>query len=144
MKMILCSFALMALTCCARAQLVTNQPARLETKIISSEGKIGPGVNGSSINAGPDSTFPGNMEKDTVTSPGHESELQWTFVGRNRDKDVYRFTFTRFTKSGSTNKTTTSKEVQFDGKRIIVFEDGFHAVVMESPSEEDLKTVQKR
>jgi hypothetical protein len=38
------------------------------------------------------------------------------------------------TKAGSSGKVTTSKEIQFDGKQIIDFEDDLHTVVMESPS----------
>ena len=90
----------------------------------------------------PDGNYPGNISSNTVTSPGHESKLEWTFIGRNGDKDVYRFTFTRKTKKDSSSQTTASKEVQFDGKKVIVFEDELHCVVMESPSAEDLKTAQ--
>jgi hypothetical protein len=93
----------------AGAQLVTNQPARLKTKVNSYEGKINSGVRGTEINFVPESTYFGNGGADTVTSSGHESELKWTFVGRSKDKDVYRFTFSRMTKAGSSDKTTTSK-----------------------------------
>jgi hypothetical protein len=140
------SVVLVGLTFCANAQLSTNQPSRFKTKVISYEGKIGSGVNGSTTNFVPVNTGAGGS--DTVTSPGHESELKWTFVGRNGDKDVYWFTFTRTTtKTPSPGRTTkdkitTAKEVQFDGKQIVVFKDELHLVVMESPSAEDLKTAQ--
>ena len=140
MKILFLSLVLIGLTFCATAQISTNQPSRFKTKVISYEGKIGSGVNGSAVSFVP--ADPGTGGGDTVTSPGHESELKWSFVGRNGDKDVYRFTFTRMTKAGSSNKTTTSKEVQFDGKQVIVFEDDLHTVVMESPGAEDLKTAQ--
>jgi len=78
-----------------------------------------------------------------VTSPGHESELKWVFVSRNKNKDVYQITFTRQVKKESADLTTSSREIQFDGKKMIVFEDELHAVVVESPSEKDLKTAQK-
>ena len=78
----------------------------------------------------------------TVTNPGYESDLKWVFLGRNGDKDVYRFSFTRRTKVNSPDKTTTSKEVLFEGRRSIVFEDDLHAVIIESPSEQDLKTAE--
>ena len=122
----------------ASAQLVTNQPSRFKTKVVSYEGKIGSVINGSAVGFVPNDPGTG-----MVTISGHESELKWTFVGRNGDKDVYRFTFTRKTKAGASDKTTTSKEIQFDGKQVIVFEDDLHAVVMESPSAEDLKSAQK-
>jgi hypothetical protein len=66
-------------------------------------------------------------------------ELKWTFIGRNGSKDVWHFTFTRMTKAGSSDKTTTAREIQFDGKQIVVFKDDLHTVIMESPSTEDLK-----
>jgi len=141
MKIFLLSIVLFALTFCATAQISTNQPSRFKTKVVSYEGKIGSGVNGSVVSFVPND--PGTGGGDTVTTSGHESELKWSFVGRNGDKDVYRFTFTRMTKVGSSNKTTTSKEIQFVGKQIIVFEDDLHTVVMESPSAEDLKSAQK-
>jgi hypothetical protein len=137
MKIILFSVILIGLTFCAIAQISTNLPARLKTKVVCS----GSGVSGTSVAMAPDSTYPGNGGEDNVTSPGIEHELKWTFVGRNGNKDVWNFTFTRMTKAGSSDKTTTSKEVQFDGKQTIVFEDGLHTVVMESPSAEDLKPV---
>src|ERR1035437_10194607 len=118
MKTILLSIILISLTFCATAQIVTNQPARLKTKVISYEGKIGSGTRGVEINSIPDGTYFGNGGRDTVTSSGHESELKWSFVGRNRDKDVYRFVFTHMTKAGLSDKITTSKEIQFDGKQI--------------------------
>ena len=140
MKTFLLAVVLFALTFCASAQILTNQPSRFNTKVISYEGKIASGVNGSAAGFVPNN--PGTGGSGKVTSPGHESELKWSFVGRNGDKDIYRFTFTRMTKAGSSDKTTTSKEVQFVGKQIIVFEDELHTVVMESPSAEDLKTAQ--
>ena len=147
MKTLLVSIVLFALTFCANAQLSTNQPSRFKTKVISYQGKIGSGVNSSAT-----SFFPvdaGTGGSDTVTSPGCESELKWTFVGRNGAKDVYLFTFTRTTtKTPSPGRTTkdkitTAKEIQFEGKQIVLFEDELHAVVMESPSPEDLKSAQK-
>ena len=142
MKTFLLSSVLIGSMFCANAQFSTNQPSRFKTKIVAYEGKVGSGVNGSTVSGVPNN--PGTGGSDTVTSPGHESELKWTFVGRNGNRDVYRFTFTRMTKAGSSDKTTTSKEVQFDGKRIVVFEDALHAVVMESPKAEDLKTTRMR
>jgi len=135
---------LLVLTCSAGAQTVTNEPARLKYKVTCYEGKVGSRISGSGVLLAPDGTYPGNISVMSVTSAGHESELKWTFVGRSRDKDAYRFTFTRMTKVGSLGKTTTSKKVQFGGKQIVVFEDELHTVVMESPSAEDLKSAQKQ
>jgi len=140
MKILFLSIILIGLTFCAAAQISTNQPSRFKTKVISYEGKVGSGVNSSAVSFVP--ADPGTGEGDTVTTSGRESELKWAFVGRNGDQDVYRFTFTRMTKAGLSGKTTTSKEIQFDGKQIIIFEDDLHTVVIESPSAEDLKTAQ--
>src|SRR5450432_3616914 len=83
----------------ASAQLVTNQPSRFKTKVVSYEGKIGSVINGSAVGFVPNDPGTG-----MVTISGHESELKWTFVGRNGDKDVYRFTFTSMTKAGVSDK----------------------------------------
>jgi len=139
MKTIIVSTVLFALTFHATAQLVTNQPARLKWKVEWSEGKINSGTGGNSVNLAPENINFGNGGEDTCTSPGWEHDLKWTFIGRNREKDVYRFTFARKTKKDSSSQTTTSKDIQFDGKRVIVFEDELHTIVMESPNEIDLK-----
>jgi hypothetical protein len=141
-KAILPSVVLIGLTFCTSAQILTHQPARLKSKIISYEGKMGSGTRGVAINFAPERISPGTGGSDKITSPGHESELKWTFIGRNGNKDVYRFTFARRTKRDSSSQTTTAKEIQFDGKQIVVFEDDLHCVVMESPNEEDLKSAQ--
>lgn len=138
--LILISFAIAV---CVNAQLVTNQPARLKTKVVCYEGKIGSGVRTSGVDLASDNTYPGYVGGIVSTTPGQEHDLKWSFVGRNGSKDVYRFTFKRMMKKDSSSPTTNSKEVQFDGKQIIVFEDELHTIVMESPSEEDLKPAQK-
>ncbi|HZF02551.1 MAG TPA: hypothetical protein VE344_11745 [Methylomirabilota bacterium] len=142
MKTILFSIVLIGLTFCANAQISTNQPARLKTKVTCYEGKIDSGVDTRSVDLASDNTYPGYVGGDDNTTLGAEHSLKWSFVGRNGSKDIYRFTFTRMTKKGSSSLTTDSKEIQFDGKQIIVFEDELHTVVMESPSTEDLKKAQ--
>src|SRR5476649_1275111 len=114
MKTIIIAAILLGTIFYASAQLVTNQPSRFKTKVVSSFGKNGSGASGSIVSFVPIESGTGGS--DTVTTSGHESELKWTFIGRNQDKDVYRFIFTRMTKAGSSDKTTTSKEIQFDGK----------------------------
>lgn len=125
----------------AGAQLVTNQPARFQMKVVCYDGKIGSSSFSTSIAPTPEGIAPGNETRNTVTTPGHESELSWVFVGRNKDKDVYHFTFMRNTKPDGLSKTTTSRNFLFDGQRTVIFEDDLHAVVVESPSTEDLKNV---
>ena len=139
LKMILPGLVFSGLVFGANGQMVTNQPARFKTKVICYEGKMDSGDSSTGVNPSPEFTFPGTENKHEVTSPGRESELVWSFVGRNKNKDVYRFTFTRMTKAGDSSKTTTSKECLFDGSQIIVFSDDLHTVVMKSPSAEDLK-----
>jgi hypothetical protein len=58
-------------------------------------------------------------------------------------KDVYHFSFTRTMKDGA-SKTGSSKEVQFDGKRAVIFEDELHRVIIDTPSEQDLKDAAAR
>jgi hypothetical protein len=136
MKPIFLFIVLISLTFCASAQISTNQTARLNTKVICYDS----GISSSDVvSLAPDSTYPGNGGEQNITSPGVERELKWTFVGRNGSKDVWHFTFTRMTKIGSSDKTTTTKEIQFNGKQIIVFKDDLHTVIMESPSAENLK-----
>lgn len=99
----------------------------------------------SSIDTFPEATFTGSGGTDICTSPpGAEHTLKWTFIGRNQGCDVYQFTFTRLTKTGSSRQTTTSSLIQFDEKRIVVFDDDLHQVVMDASKPEDLKTVEQR
>jgi len=143
MKTFLLSIVLLVLAFCSIAQIVTNEPARLKTSITCYEGKIGSGSSSGAVSFAPEATYPGTSGRHKSTSPGFEHELEWTFVGRNGNKDVYRFVFTGRTKAGSSGKTTVSKEVQFDGKQVIVFEDELHTVVLESPSETDVQSAEK-
>jgi hypothetical protein len=63
--------------------------------------------------------------------PGKVSEIEWSFVERRGNKDVYRFT--RRFPSDSGAASTTSKSVEFSESRVVVFEDKFQAVVIEPP-----------
>jgi hypothetical protein len=139
MKMLLTFLLLLGFVFGASAQIVTNQSARLKTKVVFYEGKIGSGIMGSSIDPSPEDTMPGSKVRNEDTSGGQKSELAWTFVGRSGDKDVYHFTFSRMTKAGVSAKVTTSKDVLFDGRRAVIFEDDLHTVLIESPTAEDLK-----
>jgi len=140
MKIILLCLVFSGLASGSNGQMVTNQPARFKTKVISYEGKIGSGDSAATVSPSSELTLPGTeTNSQVVTSPGRESELTWSFVGRNKDKDVYHFTFTRMTKAGDSSKTTSSRECSFDGRQIVVFTDDLHTVVMENPSAEELK-----
>ena len=139
MKTIAISIFLLGTIFCASAQLVTNEPARLKWQISWFEGTTNSGTCGHTITFQPDSIHFGDSGADILTSRGREHELKWTFIGRNDNKDVYRFTFHRMTKAGSPEKSFTSKDIQFDGKRTVVFRDDLHTVVMETPSAEESK-----
>jgi hypothetical protein len=139
MKTILLFLVLVGFVFSVSAQNLTSQTtARLKFKIACFEGKLNSGP--SSICSEPDTVFPGVTESITIASPDM-IKLTCAFVGRNEDKDVYRFSIKHLTNAGLS--TGTSKEVQFDGKQVIVFQDDLYRVVMESPSAEDLKSAQK-
>lgn len=140
LKIILSWLMISGLVFGANGQIATNQPARFKTKVICYEGKIDSGDSSATVSPSPELTLPGTVTNtDVITSPGRESELTWTFVGQNKDKDVYHFSFTRMTRAGDSSRTTSSKECSFDGRQIIVFSDNLHTVVMESASPVDLK-----
>jgi preprotein translocase subunit SecD len=65
--------------------------------------------------------------------PGIVSEIEWQFVQRQGDKDVYRFT-RRFPVDGLAT-TVKSNSVEFASARVVVFQDQWQAVVMEPDTE---------
>jgi hypothetical protein len=136
-KLIL-TFAVVGFAFASVAQIDTNQPARFKTKVVSYEGKVGSGTSSSAISPTPSAIFPKNETRNIITSPGHESDLRWFFLGRDGNKDVYHFTFTRMTNVNSSVKTTTSRDCSFEGRPVIVFTDNLHTVVMESPGKKDI------
>ena len=146
MKAILSLLLLVGFVFSAGAQIDTNKPARFKTKIVSYELKAGSGLTNSSntsLGPTPEEISPGAESTDVITSPGRESELKWKYIGRMGGKDVYHFSFTRTEKNGAT-KTGSSKEVLFDGKQAVIFEDELHRVIIDSPSEQDLKDAAPR
>jgi len=141
MKTILLFLVLVGLAFSGSAQNLTSQTtARLKFKVTCFEGKLNSGP--SSICSEPDTVSPSVIESIAITSSGMTNELTWAFVGRNKGKDVYRFSFRRLTKAGLSSQTAASKEVQFNGKQVIIFQDDLYRVVMESPTEDDLKKAQ--
>lgn len=133
--------ALLALALQAGAELITNLPARLAWKMEYHQ-KSDPGINGTDVNPSPGAIYPGNSMEDTCTTRGHEYDLKWAFLGRDGNHDVYRFTFIRDTKQrgGPPVQTTTTKDVEFDGKEVVVFDDDLHTVIMKSPDQSDLQS----
>jgi hypothetical protein len=65
------------------------------------------------------------------TTGGDTTEIEWAFLGHRGDKDAYRLTH-RFP-ANTPNPGVSSKEVEFTGKRIVVFQDTEHYTVVESP-----------
>jgi hypothetical protein len=143
MKTIAVVLGLCAIGLRAEAQLVTNQPARYPCKIVCFE-KANPGIRDTCINPTPDSVNPGDHGEETCTSSESGYTLKWRFAGRNRDGDVYDYTFGHSTDPGDPSlQTDAFKEIQFNGKPMVVFDDAFYQVLMKSPDPEDLKPSQK-
>jgi len=67
--------------------------------------------------------------KITCGFPGQVSEIEWLFVERRNDKDVYRFT--RRFPSDTPATSTTHKTVEFSDTRVVVFEDQKQATIIE-------------
>jgi len=135
MRAILTLLLLVGIASSATAQMVTNGTARFKTLVTC---KTGSSLTATG-NPSPANTSIGFESKDVGTTPGREYELAWKLVGKKGDKDVYHFTFTRVTKAGVRDKTTSSKEVEFEGKRVVVFGDELHLVVMDVPTDGKLK-----
>jgi len=144
MKTLLVSILLSGLVLSASAQLITNVTSKLKTKITLIEGKgTKHGSSAAYINLVTEGKFKPDARDKIIKGTRDSSELHYRLLGKNQGKDIYHFSFTRFTTTNSTSNTTTSKEVQFDGKRVVVFEDELHTVIMESPSPADLKEGQE-
>jgi hypothetical protein len=114
--------------------------ARFPYKIMIWEGKEGSGLSSGEIVTEPSTVTTNATTKHISTTVGQEHELQRVFVGQAGKQDVYRFTYKR--PADGTNllqQVTTSKEVKFDGTRLVIFEDARRIIVMSSPTEEDIK-----
>lgn len=97
-------------------------------------GKIGSRSNCSSIIAKPDenvSNFKINNVKLTCGHPGKVSEIGWKFIKHENNKDMY--SFKRVFPADANEYTETSKTVAFDENQIIVFQDEYQVIVIDSP-----------
>jgi hypothetical protein len=108
-----------------------NSP-HLRVEIICHNGKLNSGSSCTSHAPKPGNP-PGKSGKMTCGFPGKVSEITWTFIERRDGKDVYDFT-RRFPLK-SENTATQTKQVQFTGKPVTVFEDTDQVIVMQSPKE---------
>ena len=124
----------------------TNETtARFPYKITTWEGKESSGVSVEQIVIEPSTVTTNATTKHISTTVGQEHELQCVFTGHAGKQDVYRFTYQR--PAEGTNllqQVTASKEVKFDGTRLVVFEDARRIVVMSSPTEADIKQASQR
>ena len=119
--------------------------ARFPFKVVAYEGKEGSGVSVGDIVTEPSTVTTNTISSHKSTTPGQEHELRQDFVGHGGKKDVYRFTYVRPKNGTNTNQQiTTSKEVQFDGNRVVVFKDANRTIVMSSPTEADIKLAKQR
>jgi len=114
--------------------------ARFPYKIMTWEGKEGSGVSAGEIVTEPYTVTTNSASTHTSTTAGQEQELQWAFTGQAGKQDVYRFTYKRpVDGTNLLQQVITSKEVNFNGARLVVFEDARRIIVMSLPTEADLK-----
>lgn len=124
----------MAISLTASQLLAAEAPAKespqLKARIVCFNGKVDSGSSCSTTNFQADGTLhaTGNM---TCGFPGRVSALQWSFVERRGAGDVYRFT--RRFPVDTAAVSSTEKTVEFRDGRVIVFEDEFQVVVIETP-----------
>ncbi len=103
---------------------------RFKARIACFNGKLDSGSSCSGTNFQPDGALHAKG-KMTCGFPGQVSEIEWSFVERRGDRDVYRFT--RRFPSDTAAAGTTSKTIEFSDSRVVVFEDKVQAVVIEPP-----------
>ena len=122
------------------AGLTNATTARFPFSLKTWIGKEGSGVSSGEIVTEPSTVMTNSVSSKTDKTPGQEHELRWVFVGHLGKKDAYRFTYKQpVAGTNSFQQITSTKEVQFDGSRVVVFEDAQRIIVMTSPTEEDIK-----
>ena len=112
------------------ADVPAQAGARFQARVCCFNGKVDSGSSCSGTNFQPDGAL-GQKSSMTCGFPGHVSEIEWSFVERHGDKDVYRFT--RRFPSDTSAASTTSKSVEFKDARVVVFQDEYQVVVIEPP-----------
>jgi len=103
---------------------------RFKASITCFNGKVDSKSSCSGTNFQPDGTLHATG-KMTCGFPGRVSEIEWSFIERREAGDVYRFT--RRFPLDTADISTTTKDVEFNDGRVIVFEDEFQVVVIEPP-----------
>ena len=116
---------------CVAGDVSTNRATpRFKARVVCFNGKIDSDNLCAATNFQPDGTVH-STGKLTCGPPGKVSEIEWSFLERKGDQDVYRFTRRFPADTGATS--TTAKNVKFSKTRVIVFQDKFQVVVIEPP-----------
>jgi len=132
MKITFLSVITIPLTCfhLVAADAPAKASPRFKARVACFNGKLDSRSSCAGTNFQPDGSLH-PTGKMSCGFPGKVSEIEWSFVERRGNKDVYRFTRRFPSDSGAAG--TTSKTVEFSESRVVVFEDKFQAVVIEPP-----------
>ncbi len=117
-------------TVCVAGEVPTKGTPRFKARVVCFNGKIDSGNSCAATNFQPDGVVH-PTGKLTCGHPGEVSEIEWSFLERKGDKDVYRFTRRFPADVGATS--TKTKAVKFSNTRVIVFQDKRQTVVIEPP-----------
>lgn len=133
MKTLLLSLLSVWLPCfqLVAADAPAKSPPRFKALVICFNGKADSGNSCSVACFQPDGNLHSKGGPLKCGSPGQISAVEWTFVEQRGSRDVYRFK--RVFPFDTADSATTSKTVEFSGSRVVVFEDKFQVIVMESP-----------
>ena len=99
-------------------------------------GEIGSRSNCSTIIAQPNQKT-AHVEIQHKLSCGHPdevSDIEWKLIEHKDGKDLY--SFKRTFPVNKDESTTTSTVVSFDGNQVIIFQDEYQVIVMDSPERE--------
>ena len=137
----------LALTCgCSKRESKPNEPAVTEelTTVISSPhyaaevtcyvGEIGSGVSARTKIIDPNKERVPNLTISQSISCGHTgkvSMISWVFIQHKEGKDIYNFE--RVFPVDTSDQSTESKEVEYEGNETIIFQDEYHVVVLDAP-----------
>lgn len=130
--LIVASVAMISLACLPTT--AGDSPAkaspRFKARIAIFNGKVDSRSSCSTTNFQPDG-YLHSTGKMTCGYPGRVSEVEWSFMERRKDKDVYRFT--RRFPSDTADVSTKTKDIEFSNSRVVVFEDKSQVVLIEPP-----------
>ena len=125
--------AVMLVACCTCGAEPATSPTN-KAVVICFNGKLDSGNYCSGTCFQPDGTLH-PTGKMTCGWPGKVSEIQWRFLRRKGNADVYEFT--RRFPSDKPESKTENKTVEFSAERTIIFEDIFQVIVIQSPKVKD-------